>query len=541
MNIYDACLKRKTKSSFTHSLSFVAITALVLFFAISVIGCAETKKLNFSYAELSNPRSIDPSLVDESVGMNITKYMFDGLVRYDSQTGEVKPAVAERWEISDGGRVITFYLRKGVKFTNGSEVKANDFKYGWTRALDPETKSTTAMSMLGAIKGASDVADGKVNNLEGVEATDDYTLKVSLEIPMAEFVSFLEHPVAAPLPKEEVERSDSNFSESPVGNGPYKLKEWRQNEYLVLEKNNDYYGTKGKLDEITVKVIPSETTAIAELKGGNVDAVKTPPSDQVDALRGDSSIKVFEGEVAALGFVGFNLKQDPWKDNLKLRQALEYGIDRKTIADKVFMGTVAPADGLVPANVFGHQSDAMPYKYDADLAKELLDEAGFPEGKGLPAITLTYRTEGPAGGAAQAIQSQLKDIGVMVELEGLQSGVFLERMLAGDLSMFIVSWQADSLTIDTFLYPLFKSDEAQNVFVYMNPDVDKFLDDARAESDLSDRIKLYNEAERKILEDAPVIPVVFYKDVMVYSPRVTKFVHTPLGELALNEITVSDK
>lgn len=541
MNFYNARLKSKSKSYSSPVTSLIVAVVLGLLFAIAITGCGETKKLNFSYAELANPTSIDPSLVDESVGINISNYMFDGLVRYDLETGEVIPAVAERWEISEGGKVITFYLKKGVKFTNGREVKAGDFTYGWTRALQPETRSNTAMSMLGAIKGASDLTDGKVNNLEGAVATDDYTLKVTLDFPMAEFVSYLEHPVASPLPREEVERSDQKFSESPVGNGPYKLKEWRQNEYLVLEKNNDYYGTKGKLDEVTMKVIPSETTAITELKSGNIDAVKTLPPDQVNDLRNDNSVKIFEGEVAVLGFVGFYLKQDPWKGNLKLRQALEYGIDRKTIADKVLVGTAAAADGLVPANVYGHQSGAMSYKYDPDLAKKLLDEAGFPEGRGLPPITLTYRTEGPGGKMAQAIQSQFKDVGVKVEIEGLQSGVFLEQMLAGDLSLFNISWQADILSVDTFIYPLFKSDEPQNVFAYANPDVDELLDKARSEPNLSDRIKIYNEAERKILDDAPVIPVVFYKDVMAYSPRVTKFVHTPLGELALNEITVSDK
>lgn len=521
------------------SIAIAAVLAIALLLAA---GCGgEAKRATFSYAEPSDPTSIDPALTDESVGVNITRYLFDGLVSYDAATGEVQPAVAESWDVNEDATVFTFHLKKGVKFTNGREVKAGDFIYGWTRALDPSTMSPMAMSILGAVKGASDLADGMTKTLTGVEAPDDYTLKVTLEFPMAEYVTFLGHPVSSPVPEEEVDRTDTEFSEIPVGNGPFRLKEWRKNEYIILEKNPDYYGTKAKLDEVTVKIIPSDTTAIAELKSGNVDAVKVVPPGQTEALRGDSTVRLLEEQVAALGFVGFNLNQDPWRDNVKLRQALNYAIDSETIATKVLARTAVPADGLVPAGVPGRQDGAMPYKYDPARAKSLLAEAGYPGGEGLPALTLAYRTEGPAGDVAQALQSMFKGVGVQVELEGMESGAFLEQMTGGGLSLFTISWGADNTSIDTFLYPLFKSDEAQNVFAYANPEVDALLDRARSTLDTGERTSIYNEAERLILADAPLIPVAFSQDVMAYSPRVTNFVHTPLGDLAINEITVSDK
>lgn len=515
------------------------LAVLLVIMLLAAAGCVTSGSKIFTYAEASDPTSIDPALADETVGINIARYLFDGLVGYDSKTGEVKPAVAEKWEISDNATVFTFHLKKGVKFTNGREVKASDFVFAWTRAIDPATKSKTAMNILEPVKGAAALAMGETKTLAGVEAVDDYTLKVTLEFSLAEFVTFLGHPVAAPVPREEVEKAGSIFSENPVGNGPFKLKERRANEQVTLAQNPDYYGEKAKVDEVAVKIIPNPATAVAELKAGNVDAVKMIQPGQIESLHNDSSVKFFEGSVNALVFAGFNLQMDPWQGNDKLRQALNWAVDRTTIADKVLMGTAKPADGIVPGSMPGHQPNAMPYKYEPAKAKALLTEAGYPEGRGLPPLKLNYRTEGPAGDIAQTIQANLNAVGVKVELEGMESGAFFEKLTSGGLGFFVVSWMADYNSPDTFLYPLYKSDQPQNVFGYKSSDVDGLLDKARSSAESKDRVKAYNDAERMILADAPIIPVIFGQDVMVYSPKVTNFVHTPLGDLALSEIAVS--
>jgi peptide/nickel transport system substrate-binding protein/oligopeptide transport system substrate-binding protein len=530
----------------------VAIISLITISALGGCGDNSTDKsagdknganLSFSYAEASDPSALDPALVDESIGGNIARYLFDGLVSYDSSSGEVKPAVAESWDFNDEATVITFHLRKGVNFTNGRAVNAQDFVYAWTRALDPATKSSMASTILEPVKGAGELSNGETNKLAGVEAVDDSTLKVTLNYPQAEFVTFLGHPVCAPVPAEEAGRADQNYSEKPVGNGAFKLTEWKKGESVLLERNDDYYGDKAKVGQVTVKFIPNPSTSIAELKAGNVDIVKIVPPGQTQALRSDSSVKIYDGKVDALRFAGFNLTGAPWKDNDKLRQAINYAIDRDTIAGKVLQGQEAPADGIVPAGMKGHQNNAMPYTYDPEKAKQLLADAGFPEGKGLPPLVLTYPNEGPAADVAQAMQAQLKAVGIPVEINGMEMGGFLDEMSTGKLSFFLISWVADYPSLDTFLYTLFHSANigAQNVFQYSNPDVDVLLDKARSTKDESKRTETYNEAERKILADAPLVPVAFSVDVMAVSPRVTKFVDTPLGDLALNEIEVSDK
>ncbi|MBE0429914.1 MAG: ABC transporter substrate-binding protein [Thermoleophilia bacterium] len=523
-------------------VKWVPVSLAVLLTAILMVvaGCGATDSSVFTYAELSEPTAIDPALADEAVGVNITRYLFDGLVGYDSETGQVKPAVAESWDISDDATEFTFHLRKGTKFTNGRELTAHDFVYSWTRALDPATMSPMALTIMEPIRGAVALADGEATALEGVDAVDDYTLKVTLEFPLAEFVTFLGHPVCAPVPQEEVEMGATAFSENPVGNGPFKFKEWQPNDHVTLEINPDYYGERAKVDTVTMRIIPSAATALAELKAGNIDAIKSIPPGQAEALKDDTSVNLFEGQVNALGFVAFNLDMDPWRDNVSLRQALIWAVDRQTIAETVLQGQADPADGIVPGAMPGHQQFAMPYDYNPETAAELLAQAGYPQGDGLPPINLAYRMEGPNADVAQAIQANLAAVGAQVELTGLESGVFFEQMLGGELEFFIISWQADYNSVDTFLYPLFKSDQGQNVFGYANPEVDSLLERARSTLDENDRIRDYNDAERLILADAPLIPVFFRQDVMVFAPRVTGFVHTPLGDLALNEITVSE-
>lgn len=522
--------------------AIICILALALFLLGAASGCgtASSSKASFTYAENSEPTSIDPALADEAVGINVDRYLFDGLVRYDSKTGEVKPGVAESWETSPDATIFTFHLRKGSRFTNGREVKAQDFVYSWTRALLPETKSGMALNILEPVKGAAPLADGQTKTLAGVQVVDDYTLRVTLEFPLAEFVTFLGHPVCSPVPQEEIEKAGAGFAQNPVGNGPFKLRELKANEQIVLDRNPDYYGDKPKVEEVTVKIIPSPATAVSELKAGNVDAVKSIPSGQAESLQSDSSVKIYEGKVNALSFVGFNMNVDPWT-NGTLRQALNWAVDHQTIAGKVLQGQATPADGIVPTAMPGHQFEAMPYKYDPEKAKAVLAEAGYPNGEGLPPLKLSYRAEGSAADIAQAVQANLKAVGVNVELEGLESGAFLDKMLAGELGLFLAEWQADYNSPDTFLYPLFKSDSPQNVFGYAHTQLDEMLAKARSTIDKQERLKAYNDAERHILADAVVIPVVFGLDLIAYSPDVSNFVFTPLGDIALDEIAMGEK
>ena len=529
----------------------VLIGALVLLPAsllLTMSGCgqsgssASSSSKAFAYSELADPPTLDPALVNEGAGVNIDRYVFEGLVSYDSQTGEAKPAVARSWDVNSNATEFTFHLNKGLKFSDGQEVTAADFTYAWTRALEPATASPTAPEVLGQIKGAEDVAQGKTKTLAGVSAPDKYTLKVTLVSPMSEFPAMLGHPVASPVPQKEVERAGSKFADAPVGDGPFVVKEWQHNDHILLEKNPQYAGTrKPKVDKVTVKIIPSATTAVAELKAGNIDAVKDVDPAQVASLKKDSKVKYIQKNTSSVELIGFNIKEAPF-DNTKLRQAISQLIDRKTIADKVVQGQSYPADGFIPTSVFGYQGGVLT-GYDFSKGASMLASAGYPGGKGLPALTLSYPSQGPnTADIVQAVQSELKAAGVQVNLQQMDGNAFLDAMQSGKLGMFMVSWQADYPGIDGFLQPLFESDNigATNVFNYSNPDVDKLIQKALATTNAGQRNKTFTDAEKQIVSDMPAIPVVFGKNALVYAPRVTNFVYTPMGDIALDQVNVSD-
>ncbi|MHB9053391.1 MAG: peptide ABC transporter substrate-binding protein [Thermoleophilia bacterium] len=532
------CIKRLT--------GFALMAALLLVAAVAIpsIGCGDSQSQGgtFTYAESNDPPTLDPALAEETVGGNIDRYLFDGLIRYDSKTSEVQPAVAESWDTNEDATVFTFHLRSGVKFSDGSDVTAEDFVYSWTRALTPETQSSMAQEIFQPVMGAAAVANGQAKSISGVEAVDSHTLKVTLERPMADFVSLLGHPVASPVLKKAVEDKTVNFAEQPTGDGPFMVKSWTHDDSIVLVKNPNYYGDAGSLDTVTVKIIPNPATAIAELKAGNVDAVRKVPAGQTDSLRSDSAVKFFQGASDSVHYLAFDITKAPF-DNPKVREAFAAAIDRDTIANKVLQGQESPADGLVPTSVPGHQTGALTINFDPEKAKSLLAEAGFPGGSGLPAITLNYPGAGTAADAAQAIQWQLKSVGVPIEINGVDPGVFGEQMGGNSFSLFLVAWQGDAPNIDSYLFPLFASENigATNVFQYNNPVVDQLLVDARSNTDADARTGIYNDAERKIIADWPAVPVTFGQQTMVYAPRVSSFVVTPLGDIALTDIAVSNK
>ncbi len=529
----------------------VLIGALVLLPAsliLTMSGCgqsgssATSSSKAFAYSELADPSTLDPALVNEGAGVNIDRYVFEGLVSYDPHTGEAKPAVASSWDVNSDATEFTFHLNKGFKFSDGQEVTAADFIYAWTRALEPATASPTAPEVLGQIKGAEDLAQGKAKTLAGVSAPDKYTLKVTLVSPMSEFPAMLGHPVASPVPQKEVERAGSRFPEAPVGDGPFVVKEWQHNDHVLLEKNPQYAGTrKPKVDKVTVKIIPSATTAVAELKAGNIDAIKDVDPGQAVSLKNDSKVKYIQVNAGTVELIGFDVKKSPF-DNAKLRQAISLLIDRKTIADKVIQGQSYPADGFIPTSVFGYQGGVLT-GFDASKGAAMLASAGYRGGKRVPPLTLSYPSQGANTALiVQAVQSELKSAGIQVNLQQMDMNSFMEAMQSGKLGMFVVSWQSDYPGIGGFLQPLFDSADigGNDVFNYSNPDVDKLIQKAMATTNAAQRNKIFTDAEKQIVSDMPAIPVVFGKDALVYAPRVTSFVYTPMGDIALDQVNVSD-
>lgn len=523
----------------------MASLLIVLVLASSLFsGCAKKETgLVFNYMLAADPPSLDPAYMQESESLQIGTEIYDGLVDYDPKTLETVPAMAESWEADKSGAVWTFHLKKGAKFHNGRECRAQDFVYSWSRVANKKTASEVAYH-LEPIKGFEECQDGKAKVLKGLKAVDNYTLKVTLSYPYAEFVKTLGHPVFSPVPKEAVLKWKDKFSEHPVGTGPFKFVEWKHEQRVVVVKNSQYYGEPARLEKVVFKIFPDEDSAFLAFKAGSLDSTIIPVG-QLKAIKKESKYKkhLVVRHILAVDYYGINLKASPWKGNPKLRQALNYLLDRRSICQTILEEGAAPATGFVPKGTPGFKGKAMSYTYNLKKAKQLLKEAGYPGGKGLPKLELAYNTGAGHEKALQVFQADAKKVGIDIEPVGYEWGAYIDKIQSGEVTFYRIGWSADYPTMDNFLFPNFYSENIglDNTTLYDNSEVDGLLKDARKETDEAKQNQLYQKAEKIILDDAPVIPISFPNTLWVNQPWVKGYVRNSLDYAVLERVWLEGK
>jgi peptide/nickel transport system substrate-binding protein/oligopeptide transport system substrate-binding protein len=506
---------------------------------------------------LANPVAIDPLGLEESEGTQVGAAVFDSLVAFDPITSEIVPAAAESWEPNEDATVWTFNLVDGATFHNGDPVTAADFKYAWERIADIENESPISYH-LAPVKGFEDMQKGEATELEGVVAVDDTTLEVTLEAPFADFESVVGHPALAPVPQSAVEDGVDyegemvDFALMPIGNGPFMMMEpWQADQYIKVEKNEDYYGEEPYIDGIDFRIFADVDTGFLEFQAGNLDFVDIPTGqiqataeqygEATDGYTSQPGEQTLLGEETAIYYYAINTGDETFSD-VNVRKALSYAVNRQQIAEKVYEETRVPATGIIPPGVPGFQEDAWPdAAYDPDMAAQLLEEAGYPGGEGFPAFNIDYNTEDPGHEAvATLVKEDFAAIGLEAQLDGTEWGQYLDKLDAGSYQVGRLGWIADYPIQDNFTYPLFHSESGDNYSGYSNPDVDVLLDEARSITDADERAEKYREIEQALGEDLPVIPIVFYRHANVASDRVNDGVYSPKGLFAFERVWLSD-
>jgi peptide/nickel transport system substrate-binding protein/oligopeptide transport system substrate-binding protein len=500
----------------------------VLFFALLAVmsllltGCGSESGLKRELAGSDRPRpggvfrfgmtveaqSLDPAHFYEASGIEIGKEIYDGLVAYDRGL-QLVPAHAERWENRDNMTFI-FHLKKGTKFHNGREVTAADFKYSLERLLDPKTKSEIS-GMLLAVEGAGARLAGKTEEISGIKVKGPYTLEIKLEKPFAGFLYVLAHPGTSVVDRQSVEAAGSDFGtpaaspDTVVGSGPFKFKGWQPALEVSLVRNDAYYGYKPYLDEIEYKFFKEESTVLNEYRAGGLDFVDRLPPGLVKHTVSRYPGLTRRTEQLSEYFYAFNMDKPPFKDNLKLRQAISAAVDRNAIAT-MLEGEAVPATGVVPRGISA-AADVTGLGGDRRIAAQLLAEAGYPGGQGLGQIELKYNISEVNQKVAEIVQEQLRGMGISLKLVGMEPGAFINDLVNGNTQMFRFGWGADYPDPDSFLYPLYHSGQIgnNNLSFYSNQAVDDLLDKARGEQDAGKRLELYRRAEAKIIADMPAV------------------------------------
>jgi peptide/nickel transport system substrate-binding protein/oligopeptide transport system substrate-binding protein len=460
----------------------------------------------------------------------VALHIFDGLVQLDPNLNVV-PCIAKSWEASRDGLVWTFYLRQGVKFHHGREVHADDFVYTFTRVLDPLTASPRAW-LFERVQGAAKFRAGEAERVEGLQALDAYTLQITLSQPYAPFITLLGMPQAKVVPSEEVQRLGADFGRRPVGAGPFRFVHWMAGEAITLEAHEAYFEGRPFLDRLHYRIMTNYQSILAEFEKGALEDVDlTLTSPEGTPLSRDPRFRFVRKPLLTTAFVWLNTSHGPLRQR-EVRQAINYAIDREAMISTIRQNRHVQARGILPLGMPGYSPDLAGYVYDLSRARQLLAQAGYPEGKDLPPLELWTSSKNTAILLEQeAIKRDLERLGIRVELlraenwEQYKTEVLGKRLEA----MYRYSWFADFPDPDNFLFSLFHSQGSDNHANYSNPAVDHLLEQARSEGDYLKRIELYRQAEALIMADAPVVNLMYYTGEYLFQPYVQGIELNALG------------
>lgn len=460
--------------------------------------------------------TLDPAIGYDWQNWSMIKSIFDGLMDYVPGTTELRPGLAESYEISDDGLSYTFKLRKGVKFHNGREMTAKDVKYSLDRVTDPKTQSPGA-GFFGAIAGFDAASSGDAQGLSGVSVVDDNTVKITLSRPDATFLHVMALNFASVVPQEAVEAANGDFGKKPVGTGAFSLSEWTIGQRLVFAKNADYWRDGiPYLDQITFEVGQEPIVALLRLQNGEVDVPGDgiPPAKFVEVMNDPAQAeRVVEGGQLHTGYITMNTQMPPF-DDVKVRQAVNMAINKDRII-QIINGRAVPATQPLPPSMPGYTEGYEGYKYDIEAAKALLSEAG--QGDGFDTELFVMNTD-PNPRIAQAIQQDLKQIGINASIKSLAQANVIAAGGEKDQAPMVwsggMAWIADFPDPSNFYGPILGCAGAVpggwNWSWYCNEDLDKKATAADAMADPSQadaRLKAWSDIYMKVMEDAPWVPV----------------------------------
>lgn len=467
-----------------------------------------------------DPQNLDPVMLSHGTTTSmVTWNIFEPLIRYDAVKGEMVPANAEKWEISDDGTTYTFHLKKGVKFHNGREVKAEDFKYSFERLANPKTASPNGGS-LQSVVGYQEFLDGAAD-FSGIKVVDEYTLQLTIQKPDSTFLTTLSLPYFSAMPKEVIEEKGDQFGAEPIGAGPFKFKSWTRDSEIVLEANKDYHAGAPYLNEVVYKILTDQAARDSSFLSGQIDMMVLGEAQYAQFLNNadykDNLVEVPELYIRNLRY---NLNAEgPWQD-VRVRQAISHAIDSATIINSVLGGKAYPATGPLPSSIKGYNENLKGYEYDPEKAKALLKEAGYENGFTLPILASSHSAFGVP--AVEAMIGYLEEVGIKVEIEQADLVTVLDRMANGDFDTAMMSnggW-TDAVNFLSIYFHSKNGGSNGNAGYYSNPEVDKLLDQALASTDDNEIIELVQKAEEIIVSEAPMWFFNYNKAVLVTQPWV---------------------
>ena len=490
----------------------------------------------------ADPPTLDPHLTTDTTSSFVVVELFSGLVTLNTDL-ELVPDIAERWEISADGLQYTFYLRPNAKFHDGKPVTAQDFKWSIERAAAPETASPVADTYLNDIVGALDYIKGDATEISGIRVVDDTTLSITVDQPKAYFLAKLTYPTAFVVDRATVEAGGRGWTDNPNGTGPFRLKEYKIGERIVLERNEHFYREPAKVDTILLNLAGGQSMAMYENDEIDITGVSLFDLERVlDPNEPLNKELVVAPPDFSISYIGFNTSMAPF-DDPKFRQALNHAIDKELIATEVLSDLVVPAFGILPPGFPGYNENLVGLRHDKELAQRLLNESNYADAESRPRIVITVPgTGGTIGLDLEVVIEMWRQVlGVEVEIQQVEWATYLEDLSDAKFQAYAgLGWQADYPDPQDFLDILFHTDSALNHGAYSNPELDAILERARTQQDPLERISEYRRAEEMIVEDGAWVPLWYTGERhLLLKPHVHGYRVTPMIVPKLREVRIN--
>ena len=489
------------------------------------IGVPLDQAIVYSGGESANLRDYDPATTYSSGD----KLIFSGLVSLDTNLN-IRPDLAETWEVGAGGTVYTFHIHPDAKFHDGRDVTAQDVVFSWERAASPELQSDTVLTYMGDIVGVHEKYFGQADSISGLKVIDEKTLQVTIDAPKPYFLMKLTFPTSFIVDKDNVSLGEE-WVKQPNGTGPYKLREWKSYEYIVYEANQDFYLGAPSIPYVVYKLYAGDDVRLFET--GEVDIAGVGLYDVERMLDPNEPMNrnLVSGVNLCTNYVVFDATQPPF-DDVNVRKAFSMAFDRQRYIDVLYQGLVLPAVGLYPPGLPGFDYSLEGLPFDPEQARELLKQSKYGGPEGMPEIIYTNSGVGSyVGGNVAALAEMWEQyLGVKIQVENLDFNFYYQQIFSGNHGqIFDGGWCADYPDPENFADVLFHSDVPQNHGGYSNPELDALLEAARIEPDVTRRIEMYQQAERIIVDDAPALFLTHSLSYQLVQPYVKGFVNTPIS------------
>ena len=492
-----------------------------------------------------DPETLDPALNSAIDGANMILFAFDTLLGVDEDLNVV-PALAESWKESEDSMTWTFHLREGLKWSDGSELNAEDFVYSWQRMADPETAAPYAETVLGMVKNFSEISTGEMEPSElGVSAPDANTFVVELGQPCTYFDKIASFVASSPVQQETVEANGDAWAVDPstyVSSGAFMMTEWVPGSHITYTKNPNYWDADSiKLDSIKCLLIEDMNAALSAYETGEALMIKSVPTEEMARLEGRDDFYV--DPLLGTYYISLQTEKEPF-NNRDVREALSLAIDRDYVANTIMQGTYSPAGNLIGPGITDADGSSFmenanggeeyistdPADFEANLekAKQLMADAGYPNGEGFPVIEYLVNDQGYHKALAEYLQKAWGELGITMEVKTAEWQSVTATRRAGDFDTARNGWVFD-YNDPSSMFDLFYTGNGNNDGKYSNAEYDAQMDISRTTTDVEERFAALHKAEDIIMADAGMIPVAFYNDYYLQSDKITGSWHSPYG------------